>query len=633
MIHTRTTGLMAALLLGALLLAGCGGGGGEPTVSQSVHDLLQHELDNTLTELRAERQAKAREAAARRTAEAQATRLTGEATRLTGERDTANAEVERLTGLIGAATDAANAAESASLHARLNHATAEVTRLTGLIGAATDAANAAESASLHAQLNHAEAEVTRLMGELTTANAKVTRLTAELDVTKKALDTTRQTLTTAQAAVTEAEEKVEEAQQQAQQEANQRVQGLEASQRARNLETAFGEDPTIAPDILTTSPIMITVPTSGSLRLQSGSKTATLRGTGIRSATITGTGAGAGKTVVYTNLELNRQLLKHYTPDTVDKTRLAITTPVGIPAETASAGAISLTSKNWKVTHGVSPTSLSGVNNDADPPVMVRPANPANPAPKASYPGTLHGVPGTFVCGGASCQIQLMPTYAGNEGDEGDSFALTTVTLTGDGGIFFKPTRSDATIPLRDGGPVGADGEYMVFGYWRDDSAGLTQFDTFAAAVGGAEQTTIQGTDTATPFPLYYDGKAVGAYVERDVGATVDTYRQGEFVATANLTATTASAITGRIHGFTATPIGGSAAPKTSRWVVGLNESNAAVLTLSGGATGDGQWGHAFVPVRTGDPDIVSPAVVGEFDVRASGLLSIVGAFGAEKRN
>ena len=45
MTRTRITTL-AALLLAALFLAGCGGsGGGEPTVTQTLHDELQAELD------------------------------------------------------------------------------------------------------------------------------------------------------------------------------------------------------------------------------------------------------------------------------------------------------------------------------------------------------------------------------------------------------------------------------------------------------------------------------------------------------------------------------------------------------------------------------------------------------------
>ena len=51
MTRTRITTL-AALLLAALFLTGCGGsGGGEPTVTQTLHDELQAELDAALADL------------------------------------------------------------------------------------------------------------------------------------------------------------------------------------------------------------------------------------------------------------------------------------------------------------------------------------------------------------------------------------------------------------------------------------------------------------------------------------------------------------------------------------------------------------------------------------------------------
>ena len=105
MTRTRITTL-AALLLAALLLAGCGGsGGGEPTVTQTLHDELQAELDAALADLEKERKAKADEEAARETAEGEVTRLTGElatattnVTRLDGELATETINIGRLTG-------------------------------------------------------------------------------------------------------------------------------------------------------------------------------------------------------------------------------------------------------------------------------------------------------------------------------------------------------------------------------------------------------------------------------------------------------------------------------------------------------------------------------------------------------
>ena len=208
MTRTRMAGL--ALLLAALLLAGCGGsGGGEPTVTQTVHDELQAELAAALADLTKEREAKAEEKTARTTAETEVTRLKGtigsaddeadaggslyaqlnaanaEATRLTGELGTATGNVTRLEGEIGAATDTANA--DGSLHAQINAAKAEATRLETLIGTATDAADA--TGSLYAQLNAAKADVTRLEGVIgaatDTANAAANAsLHAQLNAAK-----------------------------------------------------------------------------------------------------------------------------------------------------------------------------------------------------------------------------------------------------------------------------------------------------------------------------------------------------------------------------------------------------------------------------------------------------------------
>lgn len=208
---TKPMGYGLLAILACALLMGCGGGGGEPTVTQTVHDELQAELqaeiDAALAALAAEKAARdsAESAVARlttqlATAEASVADLTDQlatstgnvtdltaqlataeanALRLTGELETATANVTRLTAEIGSATDPASA--TGSLHAQLNAANAEVMRLEDLIGATTDTANAA--GSLHAQLNAANAEVARLttalstaQTELTTARGRVTEL-------------------------------------------------------------------------------------------------------------------------------------------------------------------------------------------------------------------------------------------------------------------------------------------------------------------------------------------------------------------------------------------------------------------------------------------------------------------------
>ena len=150
---TRTRiATLAALLLAALFLAGCGGsGGGEPTVTQTLHDELQAELDAALADLEEERKAKADEEAARETAE-------GEVTRLTGELETATTNVTRLDGELATATT-----DVGRLTAQLATASNNVESLTDRIGTADDAD------SLQGMLAAEKARVTTLMNQIGTA--------------------------------------------------------------------------------------------------------------------------------------------------------------------------------------------------------------------------------------------------------------------------------------------------------------------------------------------------------------------------------------------------------------------------------------------------------------------------------
>ena len=181
--RTRITTL-AALLLAALLLAGCGGsGGGEPTVTQTLHDELQAELDAALADLEKERKAKADEEAARETAEGEVTRLRGEletatdnVTRLDGELATATTGVGRLTAQLATAnnnveslTDRIGTADDAdSLQGMLAAEKARVTTLMNQIGTAPGGDDTGGS-GLRKDLADAEANVARLTAQIGTA--------------------------------------------------------------------------------------------------------------------------------------------------------------------------------------------------------------------------------------------------------------------------------------------------------------------------------------------------------------------------------------------------------------------------------------------------------------------------------
>ena len=421
------------------------------------------------------------------------------------------------------------------------------------------------------------------------------------------------------------------------------TQTAEATQRAENFRDALSAT--------TGSPVDITVPTRGSLRLMSnGYNDATLGGSGIRGTTMNLI-SGDGKTAVYTDRELNRQVLRHYgtSRDTTDDTRLLFNGAVGTVAELSASPVITqpatgATNVMWRISHGIR-TSLAGghvdddddpatpsSNDDTDPTTtdpLVRPADPTGPTARASYSGSLHGVPGTFVCGATNCEIQLTPTYAGSANDEGTSFPLQSVTLTGPDGLFFKPSSATSTIPLFQGGPVGVDDQYMVFGYWREDPAspaGLYRFQAFAQAFPAP----LTGT---TPTGVY-DGIAVGGYAEKDATAAVETWRQGEFAADLFLEADGAN-VTGTIDDFVVTPTGGSSAPKTAdRWRVTLGSTGATdvQLTLLPGTT-TGTWESQFVATHgTAATGTQAPAVTGTFTAMIPDSVTLAGAFGGHLR-
>ena len=435
-------------------------------------------------------------------------------------------------------------------------------------------------------------------------------------------------------------------------EARQQALNQEANQRAEKLKMAFPgaavpADGTFPPVTASSSPVSVAA-ARGSLKLtRGGHAAATLSGTGIRTATMALTSGGdSGKTVVYTDRELSRPLLEHFGArrDPMDMTRLSLTAPLALPG----AGTIPhpQTSTQWRITHGV-PTSVAGVDitpDDTTDPLTL-PEGAADAKTAASYAGTLYGKSGRFVCGGVDgCQVSVDPTY--NTTIENGRFALASVEVTataptGTPVLYFKPSGSPS-LQLYEDGPVRADNEYMVFGYWREDP-------TSPAAnynAGVFAQAFSEGTPKGLPtsFTATYDGTAVGMYVEQDPNNAVDTHRQGEFTADVHLTASE-TAVSGTIDDFVTTPTGGSAAPRTSaRWVVTLGDtpagtaaSNAEIKSLPGER--NGSWLPVFVQANEhaadttpGTAGTIPPAITGTFNTRIVDFVHLLGAFGAEKR-
>lgn len=660
---------LAALLAGALL-AGCGGGGGEPTVTQTVHDDLQAELDAALAEL-AETEGE-RDTAQAATARLNAQLLSANAdvTRLTAELATANTNVETLRTTLADTIDqvtelteelSSAATEITELAGERTTAQARVTELETLIGDATNPTATSlrgQIAKLTVDLAAEEAKVAALTGQLSDAEDERDEALEELEELEEEAEaeptpTTPTTTTPTTTTPTTA--------------------SAEATQRAKNMLTAFGGpamDGSAPPTTLalTDSPVTITAMTRGSLRLMHGGYSpATLSGTGTRSAIMALIGTGdTGKTVVYTDRELTRRLLDHYgsfKPSAtavqfeVDNGAALITTGVTPAANTnpgaadnannvaANVVADKTTAAYVSVTHGLQ-SALSAtaetLNGAISTDAAALPTDRTLTRQAAFFGGSIHGVGGQFRCGGTgitNCMVTMRGTYVDNDPvntttDENRLEAVDVLIPTG-ATLFFRPSSAAATVSLCDD-PVlctaGTDMEYMVFGYWRENPAspaGPYQFTPFADVIGTPTTTVAAGAT--------YDGTAVGAYVEKDPSTAVDTYRQGEFTADLILESDGTN-LSGTIDDFVTTPTEGSTAPRTAdRWVITLDDAahgaeGNVMVNLPGGGTDDGQWIHAFVPRRTnagaGDP----PAVVGQFDARIPNSVAIVGSFGGTSR-
>ena len=641
---------LTALLLAALFLAGCGGGGGEPTVTQTLHDELQaelqSELDAALADLKTERDAKAKEAEAR---------------------SAADAEVASLTEQIGSMDDAASDAEGASLNAQLNAAKAKVTELTAEIGSMDDAASDAEGASLNAQLNAAKAKVTELTAEIGTAGAaeslkgmleaekaKVIRLTAELEAANTSLTSFRGQLTTAQQEVQQAQQEVQQAQQEVQQ-AQQQTQGLEANQRAQNLLAVF---PASSSAPSNDAPVTITVPAKNGLTFTQGVYTVrSLSATGFRGARLEHARAGAA-TVVYTDRELTRSLLDHYASlkNMPGDRRIKIeeVSPHGDDDDIVFTDNI-FAKTALKVTNGpASQISASAKGKTGDSEATTERTRTVT---RSAFNGSVHGVSGQFVCAGvANCMITLTGLYEDKDDTDpatpptANKLKRLTISKTDSSTFYFDPSGTDGTpLSLCGDGDVCDfdDEEFLYFGYWRrDPEAAASAYTLDSIGVFAAYTDVTDGTQQvmapATAFPdgvtgtATYDGTAVGLYVEEGPPTGTDvTHRQGEFTADVYLNANFVEGLNlnGTINRFNVTPKGGSGQPTTiGSWSVTLkNGGDLALGTRTAAEAMDGKWIHGFVGTHAGArAGSNPPSVVGTFNAKREGWLHLIGAFGAK---
>ena len=595
-----TLGMAACI---TLVIAGCGGGGAERRLETENADLVEQLAAQEAARKMAEEEAAAAEAA-KILAEEEA--AAAAAAKILAEEEAAAAEAAKIL-----AEDEAAAAAAAKILAEEEAAAAEAAKIL-----AEDEAAAAEAAKILAEEEAAAAEAAKILAEEEAAAAEEAKELAEAD--EQAAEAARQAAEAARQAAARA---LEEAQQEA--------QTQEANQRAEKLKEAFppiSTSPSISP-----LPVTMTMTAErGRLRLtRGGHSTATLSGTGVRTATMPLTSGGdTGKTVVYTDRELSRPLLEHFGDqrDSNDMTRFDLAGPLVLPASIPQPQI----SMQWRITHQVSTSVATDPNSVGNPPADAVAAKTAT-----SYAGSLYGKSGSFVCGGTDdCQVQVTPTYASVVNGR-HALQSVAVVATGTGAtpdLFFKPSGSP-TLELYTGGPVGADSEYMVYGYWREDPTSAASdylVDVFAQAFNASSASAIPGTFTAT-----YDGTAVGMYVEQDPNNAVDTHRQGEFTADVFLEVSDAASttISGTIDDFVTTPTDGSAAPRTSaRWVVRLmNTGNVAEIDNLTGVK-SGSWEHSFVQAHEHAADHIPPAVTGTFNTRILDFVHLLGAFGAEKR-
>ena len=535
MIHERTARLLAALLLGALLVAGCGGGGGEPSVAASVHELLQQEYDEALLDLRAER-------AARQSA--QASLLTARAALQTAE-----ASVARLTAVIGAAADAANASTSASLHAQLNAAKAEVTRLTGELATATAKVTTLETLvgdTTNPTATSLRGQIAKLTTDLAAAQAQVTVLTGRLGTAETELEEAQEGLTTAQQqaqqARAEADQRIEDAERQGKiaLRANQYITAINGGGTARTVTVNY-----MRGDTLKINP-------GGNF--DAGTGAPSISGFTARTYTRQVGVSGEQTLYLYTNIQApgERAFWKLNGLE------------IAAPAEDTTAKTPTPTAAAQYITDPDDSTMTTGVR----------------------VSGTYDGVSGTYTCVVTdACVGEKMRTVQGTVQGTVDLTALVTSPANGvrsfgtTGNWSFKP--GNIASPVRGQNRPSEDTEHLYFGIWVNEPNVASMPHAYQYIMGGSPAYTALDTP-GLPGTAKFSGGAVGKYVTRNqVGENA---KIGTFTAKADFTATFGGSPTleGRITGFR------DGSQELTGWSVYLGDANNAPNSFTAGALTDG---------------------------------------------
>ena len=245
--------------------------------------------------------------------------------------------------------------------------------------------------------------------------------------------------------------------------------------------------------------------------------------------------------------------------------------------------------------------------------------------------GSFYGIDGTFECTSSSCRVE---TNADG----------VLASATGD--WTFTPTKYTAmgTAATMVQGVV-ADPDYMVFGYWLDETTtdGKVTYAVRVYQGGPMPSTTLPAEGTAK-----YEGPATGMYMTKsfdpDTGEPTSPFASGQFTAKAMLTATFGAptsvaqddhnSITGTISGF----MDSNGVAIDESWELELGKqasgagnidgTSAIVLSeTSGYENGSkGEWQGTFY----GTPDETPGSVGGTFNGHFRNG-HVAGAFGATK--
>lgn len=238
---------------------------------------------------------------------------------------------------------------------------------------------------------------------------------------------------------------------------------------------------------------------------------------------------------------------------------------------------------------------------------------------------TLGGAGGRFRCESSSastaCTVQ-------NRGGDQLFFA---------GPWKFTPTAADTPVTV-------ADANFMWFGWWAREQIATKEW---SYAVGHGPSGSRVSSVSSVSGPATYSGRAIGRFAIDD--PLDDTDQVGAFSATAMLNADfDANTLSGTINTFTGTDVPAAAqSGGANPWTVHLrtgsisggSASGTSAWSIGDPATTDnvdegGSWSaNLYSDLKASERTGVVPAgVAGTFTAQHSGAANMIGAFGADKQ-